>query len=84
MPTPYDNHDTGYSREEREMAARYGIDLDAPEKVECGSCFKPHDVEALNASGNCLACVELMRSEEALAFVTAPSMAGLISLMGVR
>lgn len=67
MSTPYDNHDPGYSREDREMAERYAVDLDAPEQEKCYSCGKPFSPAELNKDGDCPACVELMRSEEALA-----------------
>ena len=83
MPTPYDNHDPGFTREERRIAAMYDIDLDAVE-VECNSCGKDFDQDELNGDGNCPACVELMQSEEALTFLSAPTMPGCLSLMGAR
>lgn len=66
MPTPYDNHDPGFTREERRIAAQYGVDLSGRHRPKCASCFDYFGEEELNASGNCPACVELMRREEAL------------------
>ena len=86
MPTPYDNTDGGksFTCADYRTAANYGVDLDAPEQVRCDSCFHYADADTLNKSGDCPACVDLLRSEEALAFLTAPTLAGCLSLMGVR
>jgi hypothetical protein len=48
MPTPYDNHDGGFTRADRKIAANYGIDLDAPEQVRCDSCNKLFEADELN------------------------------------
>lgn len=82
--TPYDNHDPGYSREERRIAEAFGLNLHEPAQVKCQSCFEYRQAAELNASGDCPACVELMRSEEALSFLTAPTLAGCPALMGAR
>jgi hypothetical protein len=84
MTTPYDNHDGGFTRAERTIAANYGVNLDAPEQVRCDSCWKYCEAELI-LRDNCPACVELMRREaSAAAFLTAPTMAGCLSLMGAR
>ena len=81
VPTPYDNYDPGYSAEERRIAANYDIDLDAHEQARCYSCFAYFDADMLNKAGNCPDCAALIRSEEALAFMSAPTMAGCKALM---
>ena len=83
MPTPYDNHDGGFTREERTIAANYGVNLDASAQVRCDSCWKYCEAELI-LRDNCPACVELMRREQAAAFLTAPSLAGCLSLMGAK
>lgn len=70
MSTPYDNHDPGYSREERRIAESFDLNLDTAE-VKCQSCFKYTEPAELNANGDCPACVELMRAEEAVAWESA-------------
>ena len=81
MATPYDNHDGGFTREERRIAADYNVDLDAPEQVRCDSCWKYCEAELI-LRDNCPACVELMWREQAAAFLTAPTITGCLSLMG--
>ena len=83
MATPYDNHDGGFTREERRIAADYNVDLDAPEQVRCDSCWKYCEAELI-LRDNCPACVELMWREQAAAFLTAPTITGCLSLMGAR
>ena len=83
MATPYDNHDGGFTRADYRIAADYNVDLDAPEQVRCDSCWKYCEAELI-LRDNCPACAELMRREESLTFLTAPSLAGCLSLMGVR
>lgn len=80
MPTPYDNHDGGFTREDYRIAADYGVDLDAPAQVRCGSCFQYRDADEL-IPGICAECVTLMRSEQSASFLTAPTLAGCINLM---
>ena len=84
MPTPYDNHDGGFTREERTIAADYNVDLDASAQVRCDACNKRFDAGTLNASGNCPACAAEIHAQECAAFVQAPSLAGCLSLMGAR
>ena len=81
MPTPYDQHDPGFTREERRIAADYSVDLDASAQVRCDSCWQYCEAE-LVLRDNCPACVELMRREASAAFLTAPTMAGCKALMG--
>lgn len=80
MTTPYDNHDGGFTRAEYRIAANYGVDLDAPEQVRCDSCNKLAEADELNQSGDCPTCA----AEQAAAFLTAPTLAGCLALMGVR
>ena len=82
MPTPYDNHDGGFTRADYRIAADYNVDLDAPAQVRCDACWQYCEAELILR--NCPACVELMRREQAAAFLTAPTLAGCLSLMGVR
>lgn len=84
MATPYDNHDPGYSRKERRIAADYGVDLDAPEQKKCAHCFMPVDVDQLDRRGVCGVCRADEKLEDALAFLTAPTLAGCLGLMGGR
>ena len=83
MPTPYDNHDGGFTRADYRIAADYNVNLDAPEQVRCDSCWQYCAAE-LVLRDNCPACVELMRREEAAAFLTAPTMDMCRNLMGLR
>ncbi len=89
MATPYDNYDPGYSREERRMMEDYGIDphtgidLDALDVVRCRWCDEIIDRNDLDVYGACPECVE-ERGSKGTAFLTAPTMAGCLALMGVR
>ena len=83
MPTPYEQHDGGFTRADYRIAADYNVDLDAPEQVRCDSCWKYCEAELI-LRDNCPVCAELMRREEVAAFLTAPSLAGCLSLMGVK
>ena len=83
MPTPYEQHDGGFTRADYRIAADYNVDLDAPEQVRCDSCWKYCEAELI-LRDNCPACVELMRREQAAAFLTAPTITGCLSLMGAR
>ena len=83
MPTPYDNHDGGSARADYRIAADYNVDLDAPEQIRCDSCWQYCEAE-LVLRDNCPACVELMRREQAAAFLTAPTLAMYRNLMGLR
>ena len=86
MATPYDNTDGGgYTREDYRIAAKYGVDLDAPEQVCCYSCNKLFEADELNKAGNCPTCAAEIHAQECAAFVSAPTMAGCLALlMGVR
>ena len=64
MPTPYDNHDGGFTRADRKIAANYGIDLDAPEQVRCDSCNKLFEADELNGAGDCPKCCEMPPGED--------------------
>lgn len=85
MATPYDNTDGGksYTRDERRIAADYGVDLDAPEQVRCLSCNKLIEAEDRNESGDCPTCATEIHAQECAAFITAPTLAGCKALMGV-
>ena len=85
MTTPYDNTDGGaYSRADRKIAAYYGVDLDAPAQVRCDSCNKLAEADELNGSGDCPTCAAEIHAQECAAFVSAPTLAGYLALMGVR
>lgn len=77
MPTPYDNHDGGFTREERRIAANYGVDLDAPAQVRCDFCGKRINGDNPDRPTVCAAC----HAEAAAEFVQAPTLAGCINLM---
>ena len=83
MPTPYEQHDGGFTRADYRIAADHNVDLDAPEQVRCDSCWKYCEAELI-LRDNCPACVELMWREQAAAFLTAPTLAGCLPLMGAR
>lgn len=82
MPTPYDNHDGGFTRADYRIAANYGVDLDAPEQVRCDSCNKLAEADELNQSGDCPTCAAEIHAQECAAFVFAPTLAGCKALMG--
>ena len=83
MPTPYEQHDGGFTRADYRIAADYNVDLDASAQIRCDSCWQYCEAELI-LRDNCPACVELMRREQAAAFLTAPTITGCLSLMGVR
>ena len=83
MPTPYEQHDGGFTRADYRIAADYNVDLDAPEQIRCDSCWQYCEAELI-LRDNCPACVELMRREQAAAVLTAPTITGCLSLRGVR
>lgn len=93
----YDNTDGGksYSREERRIAEDHGIELDASDdRVQCIECLKMVDEDATERRPwgiQCADCKAFELAEERAAeaervanFITAPTMAGCLSLMGVR
>jgi len=82
MTTPYDNHDSGFTRADRKIAANYGVDLDAPAQEKCYSCGKLFEAGELNKGGDCLTCAAEIHAQECAAFVSAPTMAGCKALMG--
>jgi len=84
MPTPYDNHDGGFTRADYRIAADYNVNLDAPEQVRCDSCNKRFYPDMLNAAGNCPECVIEAHQQASAAFLTAPTLNGCLSLMGAR
>jgi uncharacterized paraquat-inducible protein A len=84
MPTPYDNHDGGFTRADYRIAADYNVDLDAPEQVRCDSCNKRFDAGKISDAGNCPTCAAEIHAQECVAFVQAPSLAICLSLMGAR
>jgi hypothetical protein len=84
MPTPYDNHDGGFTRADYRIAANYGVDLDAPEQVRCDSCWQYCEADELNKGGDCLTCAAEIHAQECAAFVSAPTMAGYLALMGAK
>lgn len=95
MATPYDNTDggKGYSREERRIAEDHGIELDAVQ-VQCVECLKyvnTDEIENRPWGAQCIDCKAFEESEQRIAqaeaaarFLTAPTLAGCLSLMGVR
>ena len=84
MPTPYDNHDGGFTRADYRIAADYNVDLDAPEQEKCYYCNVLCDPAEFDKRGVCGLCLADEKLEEALAFVSAPSMSGCLSLMGAK
>ena len=84
MPTPYDNHDGGFTRADYRTAANYGVDLDAPAQVRCDSCNKLFEADELNQSGDCPTCAAEIHAQECAAFVFAPTMAKCLALMGAK
>ena len=81
MPTPYDNHDGGFTRADRRIAEAHGIDLDAPTNVRCDSCSALTNPAELDHRGFCGLCLADEKLEQALSFVTFPTSAGCINLM---
>jgi hypothetical protein len=85
----YDSTDGGaFTSADYRIAARYGIDLDAPEQVKCGDCGKRFDADKINDAGYCATCAaecrfcnEIRGSKKCCglveaAFIAAPTMAG--------
>jgi len=84
MTTPYDNHDGGFTRADYRIAANYGVNLDAPEQDKCYSCGKLFEADELNKAGDCPTCAAEIHAQECAAFVSAPTLAGYLALMGAR